>query len=127
MKLAIATNDKQTIPKSHFGESRYFCVVDLHNGERFTDECRENPIPEFHTPGKSLAVLDLLGDCDVLVGWEFGRRLFSHATRVKQQAVLTPTSVIEEVVRAFSHGDMRGFRRLDPERKKFVPLEQALA
>ena len=126
MRLAIATNDKQTIPKSHFGESRYFCVVDLQNGAPLTDECRENPIPEFHTPGKSLAILDLLSDCDVLVGREFGHRLFSHAGRVNQQAVLTPTSVIAEVVQAFSHGEMRGFRRLDPERRKFVPLEQAL-
>jgi predicted Fe-Mo cluster-binding NifX family protein len=126
VKLAIATNDKRTIPKGHFGESRYFCVVDIEEPGPFTEECRDNPLPAHDTPGKSSVILDLLGDCDVLIGRGFGRHFFSHARGAKQQAVLTPVSVIDDVVQAFSQGELKGFRRFDPERGKFLPLEEML-
>jgi predicted Fe-Mo cluster-binding NifX family protein len=125
MKLAIATNDKQTIPRAHFGESRYFCIVDLGNAQPVTDEYRENPVPAHHTPGKPDRILVLLRDCNALVGRSFGSGVFSRVASERKQVILTSISRIEDVVRAFAKGDLQAFRRLDPAKMKFVPMESA--
>ncbi|HDZ23578.1 MAG TPA: hypothetical protein ENH70_03450 [Desulfobacteraceae bacterium] len=43
MKIAIGTDDKKTIRKGHFGESAYFAIVEVVNGEIKSKEIRENP------------------------------------------------------------------------------------
>jgi predicted Fe-Mo cluster-binding NifX family protein len=126
MKLAIATNDGQTIPRAHFGESRYFYIVDLGNAPPVTAECRDNPFPAHHTPGKQDRMLVLLRDCNALVGRSFGSGVFSRVTSGKKQLILTSVSRIEDVVCAFTKGDLHGFRRLDPAKMKFVPMEDAV-
>jgi predicted Fe-Mo cluster-binding NifX family protein len=125
MKLAIATSDKQTIPRAHFGESRYFYIVDLGNAQPVTAECRDNPVPAHHTPGKPDRILVLLRDCDALVGRSFGSGVFSRVASEKKRLILTSVSQIEDVVRALTKGDLHGFRQLDPAKMKFVPMESA--
>jgi len=123
VKLAIATNDKETIPRQHFGESRYFCIVDILNTQPFTVECRGNPIPEHHVPNKPERILELLQDCDALVGRGFGAGSFAQVARQKKQVLLTSHERIEDVTRDLHNGDLRRFKQFDPALNKFVAME----
>ena len=43
MKIAIATDDKKTIRRDHFGNSRYYFIYEILNGEISAEELRKNP------------------------------------------------------------------------------------
>ncbi len=43
MKIAIGTDDKKTIRKGHFGESRHYLVIEILNAQIVGEELRENP------------------------------------------------------------------------------------
>ncbi len=124
MKLAIGTNDKETLPKKPFGESRYFCVVNLLNAQRFTDECRVNEVPEHYISGKRLRILEELKDCDALVGRSFGAGVLRNAAKTRVQIILTTLGRIDEVVHALQDGSLGQFRQFDPRIRKFVPMEE---
>ena len=46
MKIAIGTDDKKTIRKGHFGESRYYLVIEILNAQIVGEESREKPYLE---------------------------------------------------------------------------------
>ena len=124
MKLAIGTNDKETLSKKHFGESRYFCVVDILNAKRYTDECRVNRVPEHNISGKRLRILEELKDCDALVGRSFGAGVLRNAVKTHTQIILTTLGRIDEAVNALIAGSLGQFRQFDPQKRKFVPMEE---
>jgi predicted Fe-Mo cluster-binding NifX family protein len=124
MKLAIGTNDKETLPKRPFGESRYFCVVNLLNAQRFTDDCRVNAVPEHDISGKRLRIVEELEDCDALVGRSFGAGILRNAAKMRAQIILTTLGRIDEVVHALQDGSLSQFRQFDPRKRKFVPMEE---
>lgn len=124
MKLAICTNDKETVSNKHFGESRYFCVVDILNVHRFTDECRANAVPAHHTCDKRLRIVEELKDCDALIGRSFGAAVLRNAEKMRVQIILTRSGRIEDVVNALLAGSLDQFRQFDPRQRKFVLMEE---
>jgi predicted Fe-Mo cluster-binding NifX family protein len=124
MKLAIATDDKDTIPSGHFGESRYFCIVDIPDHRLFTEECRPNPVPDHAMPRKSERILNVLQDCDAFVGRGFGARSLVRVAYAHKQILLTTRERIDEAVRDVQAGDLGRFRRFDPSSGRFVVIPQ---
>ena len=55
MKIAIGTDDKKTIRKGHFGESRYYLVIEIINAQIVGKELRENPYLESGKAKKTTA------------------------------------------------------------------------
>jgi predicted Fe-Mo cluster-binding NifX family protein len=124
MKLAIATDDKQTIPRGHFGESRYFCIVGILDHRLFTEECRPNPGPDHGMSRKSERILELLQDCDAFVGRGFGARSFARVARERKQMLLTTHERIEDAVRDVRDRNLGRFRQFDPGAGRFVAMEK---
>jgi predicted Fe-Mo cluster-binding NifX family protein len=122
MRLAIGTDDQETLPKQHFGENRYFCVVDPGDSPAATPEYRANPASEGHGPGKRAQILQALQDCDALVGRGFGASLLTSGGGAAMQIILTSLARVDEVISAFRAGDMAPFKRFDPQSGKFAPM-----
>ena len=76
MKIAVGTNDKKTIHRGHFGDSRYYSLYEILNGEICGEELRENPfaLGKQHEHGQAKNIMDLLHDCQLFMGRSMGDR-----------------------------------------------------
>lgn len=126
MRIAIGTNDKKTLNPAHFGESRYFCVVETLMGRAYTVECRENPWPGHGIPGKSHKVVGLLDDCDAIVARKVGREAFKALPAKRKDLYLTSLTDLDEIIRRFSRGGLTRFRKYDPTRARFRSCATAI-
>ena len=124
MKFAVATDDKETIRRAHFGESRYFCIVDVLAGRPFTQECRQNPVPDHDGPRKSERILEALKDCRAFVGRGFGARSLARVAREHKLMLLTARERVDDAVRDVQAGNLGWFRRFDPSSGRFVAMEK---
>lgn len=70
MKIAISTDDKTTIHNGHFGESQYYLIYEILNGEIYAEELRENPyaVGKEHQHSQVKNIMDLLHDCQLFMG-----------------------------------------------------------
>ena len=81
MKVAVATDDKKTIRRGHFGDAEVYVIFTVENGEIVNREERENPytdeklgITEHNLPHKARLILEFLKDCDVFIGRAMGHK-----------------------------------------------------
>ena len=76
MKLAIGTDDKNSIREGHFGESQFYLIYEIRNGEIFSQELRENPfsIDKNHLHSQAKNIIDLLNDCQIFIGKSMGKK-----------------------------------------------------
>ena len=84
MKIAIGTDDKKTIRKGHFGESAYYAVFEVLNGEIASQEIRDNPrtgAKGHH--GESGKILDLLHDCELFMARSMGKNSMAKIAEKK--------------------------------------------
>ncbi|MHB2156134.1 NifB/NifX family molybdenum-iron cluster-binding protein [Calditrichota bacterium GD2] len=76
MKIAVGTDDLSAIRSGHFGESRFFKIFTVENGQIITQEIRENPFivsqGEGHEHGQAKNIMQLLKDCDVFLARSMG-------------------------------------------------------
>ncbi len=76
-RIAIGTDDGKTLPKHHYGDSKYFAIYEFtKEGYNFI-ELRENKASEFEEerhgdPRKFKSVIQQLPDVDVPVAWAMG-------------------------------------------------------
>lgn len=76
-RVAIGTDDGKTLPKHHYGDSKYFAIYDFtKDGYKFI-ELRVNKAAKFDEethgdPRKFKAIIQQLPDVDVLVAWAMG-------------------------------------------------------
>jgi len=61
MKIAVGTDDKITIRRAHFGESKYYMIYEILNGQVRSKEFRENPnmSQDKHVHGQAKKVTNL--------------------------------------------------------------------
>jgi hypothetical protein len=81
-------------------------------------------VPEHHTSGKRLRILEQLKDCDALVGRSFGQEVFRDAARMSVQIILTKFGEIDEVVNVPLSGSLGQFKQFEPGKRKFAPMEE---
>lgn len=119
MKIAIGTNDKQTINAGHFGESRRFCVVEVLMAKVRQVECRDNPWWNLEVGQRASKIAALLRDCDTLVIRSIVKQGLDFLSQKFRQVFLTSLTSLEEISARFSQGDMAGFKKYNPATQKF--------
>ena len=120
MKIAIGTDDKETIRQGHFGESRYFWIVELDGYNIVSATYRENPLPEHEIPNKPLRIFQFLNDCDVIIARSMGKRAFSLLASMNKQGVITRHHNLQEAIEDFRKGRYQLFKFFDPTSGKFI-------
>jgi len=131
MKIAIGTDDKKTIRNGHFGQSLFFHIVELVNGEIVSAEDREN----IHVQGaeKRLPhaqvekILDLLGDCSLFMARNMGKSSLAKLADAHIDCILTDIDPIDEALSEYLYGKEDAFRYYDSRRGKLIPCSQRKA
>ena len=95
MKIAIGTDDKINVKKGHFGESQFLNVVEISDGEIVNNEFRSNSFTAHDIQGKTSKIMDILSDCEIIIGRGFGYKSLQKLEQMKKQAVLTNQESIE--------------------------------
>jgi predicted Fe-Mo cluster-binding NifX family protein len=103
MKIAIATDDKKTIRRDHFGNSRYYYIYEILNGEIYAEELRENPsvIKKQHKHGQAKDIMDLLHDCQLFIGKSIDARSLPNIAEKNIDTIITTMDDIREAVNAY--------------------------
>jgi predicted Fe-Mo cluster-binding NifX family protein len=127
MKIAIGTDDKKTIRKGHFGESAYYAIVEVLNGQITSREIRENPRAggEVHH-GESEKILDLLHDCELFMARSMGKGSMAKIAEKKVDCIITEFPDIDEALRKFLDAEDEGFQYYDFKREKLIPCSERL-
>jgi len=103
VKIAIATDDGETVRFGHFGGAEYFYIYKLEN-EPLLLEKRKNLVKdmeeEHNSPGKARKVLKLLEDCDILIAHSMGlkSREFLEKNNKKPYLLKKKNVKIEEAI-----------------------------
>ena len=109
MRIAIATDDKKTVRRGHFGDAEFYAIYD---GENFV-EFRENPytdeklgITKHDDPRKAKLIAEFLADCQVLVGSSHGRKNIERVKQTGKRFVKVPWGTpIEEALKKALEGE----------------------
>lgn len=127
MKIAIGTDDKKTIRKGHFGESTYYAVFEVLNGEIVSQEIRENPrIEGGGQHGESEKILDLLHDCELFMARSMGKKSMAKIAKKKVDCIITKFSDIDQAIRKFLDAEDQGFQYYDSKHEKLIPCSERL-
>ena len=128
MKIAIGTDDKKTIRKGHFGESRYYLVIEILNAQIVGEESRENPYLE---PGKAKKshgqpeeIVSLLHDCSLFMARSMGKKSLAEISSRKIDCIFTNIENIGQAVSLYLDGKLEDFKYYDPDEKNFILCSQ---
>ena len=126
MKIAIATDDQKTIRRGHFGDSRYYFIYEILNGEIYAEELRENPyvITKQHKHGQAKDIMDLLHDCQLFMGKSMGAKSLTKITEKNIDAIITTMDDIKEAVKAYLKSKDDYFKYYNAETGKFCVCSQ---
>ena len=95
MKIAIGTDDKKNVRKGHFGESPILKVVEISDGKVINSEFRSNTFTAHDIQGKTSKIMEILSDCEIIIGRGFGHKSLQKLEKMGKQAVLTSQEPIE--------------------------------
>lgn len=122
MKIAVGTNDQKTINPKHFGESRYYIIYEILNGEITSKTIRPNPHqPEGPQHGKTKDIFNLLEDCQLIMGKAMGRKAMDILAAQNLDVIVSHIDEIQEAVEAYLAGEDEKFRFYDPASGKIRP------
>ena len=128
MKIAIGTDDKKTIRKGHFGESRHYLVIEVLNAQIVGKELRENPYLE---PGKAKKshgqpeeIVSLLHDCSLFMARSMGKKSLTEISSRKIDCIFTNIDDIDRAVSLYLDGKLEGFKYYDVGEKLFVSCSE---
>ncbi|MBW2093779.1 MAG: hypothetical protein JRI80_02725 [Deltaproteobacteria bacterium] len=127
MKIAIGTDDKKTIRKGHFGESAYYAIFEVLNGEIASQEIRDNPrtgAKGHH--GESGKILDLLHDCELFMARSMGKNSMAKIAEKKVDCIVTEFEDIDQALQKFLDAEDAGFQYYDFRRGTLVPCSERL-
>lgn len=115
MKIAVGTNDQVTINQKHFGESQYFAIFTILNGEISRKEFRENPnkteVGAQH--GRTDVIIHLLNDCQIIIGQSMGHKALEILGSHPIDVIISEIDDIQTAVEAYLAGDDEKFRYFD--------------
>ena len=121
MKIAVASDDKTTVRKGHFGKARFYLVFEVDGNRIVAEELRENPIgADEETHGRASQVLKMLPDCDVLIGRSMGRHSVPKLLENGKTPLLCLLEDAQACVDAYLNGERQHFLVWDEEKQKFV-------
>ena len=117
MKIAIATDDKITIRKGHFGESRYYLIYEILNGQIFSEELRPNPdvLEEKHQHGNTERIMELLNDCQIFMAQTMGRKAIKKLAENNIEVIISSVKEAEKAVQFYLDGKDDLFKYYDKE------------
>lgn len=126
MKIAIATDDKKTIRRGHFGDSRYYFIYEILNGEICGEELRENPyvITKQHKHGQAKDIMDLLHDCQLFMGKSMGANSLPKIAEKNIDAITTTMDDIKEAVIAYLNSKDDYFKYYDAKTGEFCSCRE---
>lgn len=132
MKIAIGTDDKKTIRKGHFGESRYYLVIEILNaqivGKELRENLRENPYLESvkskKNHGQPEKIISLLHDCSLFMTRSMGKKSLTEISSRKIDCIFTNIDDIDQAVSLYLDGKLEEFKFYDPDEKDFILCSQ---
>jgi len=128
MKLAIGTDDKKTIRKGHFGESRYYLVIEIFNAQVSAKDFRNNPYVEGEKAGahhgQSEPIIKLLEDCALFMARNFGKRSVQEITSRGMDCITTNIENIDRAVSFYLDGKVEAFSYYDPGANDYLKCSQ---
>ena len=127
MKIAIGTDDKKTIRKAHFGESAFYAIYEILNGEIKSQEIRENPgVGREGHHGEPRKALELLNDCELFMARSMGKRSMAKIAGKKIDCIITEFADIDLALQKFLDAEDEGFRYYDFRRETLLPCSERL-
>ena len=126
MKIAIATDDKKTIRRDHFGDSQYYFIYEILNGEIYAEELRENPyvIDRQLQHDQTKDIIDLLHDCHLFMGKSMVAESLPIIAEKNIDAIITTMDNINEAVKAYLNSKDEYFKYYNAETGKFCECSQ---
>ncbi len=117
MKIAVATDDKITIRKGHFGEGRYYLIYEILNGQIFSEELRPNPdvLEEKHRHGNTERIMELLNDCQIFMAQNMGKKAIKKLAENNIEVIISSVKEAEKAVRFYLDGKDELFKYYDKE------------
>jgi len=121
MKLAVGTDDQKTIRRGHFGESKYYLIYEILNGEIYSKSWRINPFAagKEHQHGQAKNIMELLHDCQIFLGRSMGKKSLPQIAAKNIDAIITSIENIEEAVNLYLQGKDELFRYYNSQSRKF--------
>jgi predicted Fe-Mo cluster-binding NifX family protein len=130
MKIAIGTDDKKTIRNGHFGQSLFYRIVELINGEIVSEEYRDNTHiqgAESRLPHAQVEkIIDLLGDCSLFMAKNMGKTSLAKLAAHHVDCIITDIDQIDEAVSEYLYGKEDAFRYYDARKGELVPCSQRI-
>ena len=130
MKIAVGTDDKETIRRGHFGESQFYRVIELLNGEIVSKECRQNPnIENKHGPhdhGQAQKPHALLSDCSLFMAKSMGKKSMVKLAERQIDCIITKHDHIDLAVAEYLHGNEDAFKYYDARKSALIPCSQRM-
>ncbi|OQX84346.1 hypothetical protein B6D60_09525 [candidate division KSB1 bacterium 4484_87] len=117
MKIAVATDDKISIRKGHFGEGRYYLIYEILNGRIFAEELRPNPdvIEDKHQHANTEKVMELLNDCQIFMAQSMGRKAIKKLAENDIEVIISSVKEAEKAVQFYLDGQDDLFKYYDKE------------
>lgn len=121
MKLAVGTDDQKTIRRGHFGESKYYLIYEILNGEIYSKNWRINPFAagKEHQHGQAKNIMELLHDCQIFMGRSMGKKSLPQIVAKNIDAIITSIENIEEAVTSYLNGKDEYFKYYNAETGEF--------
>ncbi len=118
MRIAIGTNDRQNINPHHFGESRYFYVVEISVHARVV-ACRANPWWNLKVSQRAPRIAALLGDCEAIVIRGIVKQGLDILSQTFRSVLLTRLTEVDDIAARLARGEMAEFQTYNPATQKF--------
>ena len=121
MKLALGSDNQKTIRHGHFGESKYYLVYEILNGEIYSKNWRINPFAagKEHQQGQVKNIIELLHDCQIFMGHSMGKKSLPQIVTQNIDAIITSIEDIDEAVISYLDGKDEFFKYYNGETGKF--------
>ncbi|MBN2007883.1 hypothetical protein JW960_00910 [candidate division KSB1 bacterium] len=121
MKIAVASDDKVTIRKKHFGESKYYIIYEVLNGEIYANEIRKNT--NVHegkkAHGQAVKIVDLLHDCQLFMGGSMGVKSLKYIASKNIEVIKTTMENAEDAVVAYLNSENGYFKYYNSATEKY--------
>jgi predicted Fe-Mo cluster-binding NifX family protein len=112
MKIAIASDDEIHIA-DHFGRALGFVIFEIENDVILNKEYRKNVGKHTGECGSCDhdMMIDNIKDCNVVISYGMGRRIFADLSKNNLQAFVTDVDTVDEALKRFIKNELKN--RLD--------------
>jgi len=120
IRICIGSNDKDSIARSHLGDTEYFFVFDIfENDEIKTVDVRINDAKELDhsASNKMKEILNIIKDVEILVAWQKSPNFLNIAKKTKYQPVVVKAEKINDVLNILQNS-FAGLKELADKRKE---------